>query len=225
MEWVNVVTILGAIGGVLAFLGTVLLALITFRSNRLVESFKGEQAEQIEHLRADLRAQAFRSEARFARLHERRLDALADLYVKTVAAESASEMLRTSKNFDYSGVTSGQVRQALLDLSDSVRKNRVWLDESLSTELSTFEDALTGAWMTLDELSSRGEASTEAERKALLEQVWPKVQAKIPTAKAAIEQRLRHALGVLDTEARPPRAISPGAHLPPTPYETGDRSE
>lgn len=225
MDWSDVVSTLGAFGGVLAFLATLLLAWITSRSNKSLDAFKGEQAERIEHLRADLRAETFRSEAQSARLQERRVDALADVYVKIVAAESAVDLLGDLQNLArYSAATSGQARQAVLDLRDSVRKNRVWLDQALSTELSALEDALTRAWMTLDVLKSSGEANVEPER-TLPEDVWPQVRAGIPAAKAAIEQRLRRVLGVLDGESRLPRAINPGTHLPPTPSDPGDCSK
>lgn len=62
--------------GLLAVAGAISMAIMTYFLNR-----------QIENLRDELRARAFERETRFARLHERRIEILADIYAKIGSAE------------------------------------------------------------------------------------------------------------------------------------------
>lgn len=51
--------------------------------------YTATRARSIERYRAQLKAEGYEHEVRFARLHERRVDVVADLYIKLVRAERA----------------------------------------------------------------------------------------------------------------------------------------
>ncbi len=66
-----------AFGGVASFF---LKAFVDARLEKLKQVYRAETDAALEHLKTELRAEAYEREIRFSRLHDRRLDALAELY-------------------------------------------------------------------------------------------------------------------------------------------------
>ncbi|CAI4029899.1 hypothetical protein DNFV4_00319 [Nitrospira tepida] len=93
MDWNTFVTTLTATG----FASAAFVFLAKFLSKHLLsmdlERFKADlksiNEKELERLRADLRIAAFQQETTFAKLHEKRAEAIAELYAKLVDAHSA----------------------------------------------------------------------------------------------------------------------------------------
>src|SRR5437763_16755984 len=91
-------------------------------------------ARSIEHLRAKLKSEAYEHDVRFARLHEKRVDVIADLYAKLVIAEGgfASWVSPIQLAHEPSQQEKGlMAAEAGNEFVKTFLRNRIWLDEDL----------------------------------------------------------------------------------------------
>lgn len=188
-------------GGLLAFLGTIVLFFLNRQQANSIERFKsdqataleelrGRQAATLEELRAGIRAQAFERETRFARLHERRIQVLAELYEKLALAEQAVKAMRSPlRDEEREDELKDLASRAIGELDDAFVKSRIWLDEDTVSDLGGFGKTLTLVWI-------RAVVKPTADPEG-----WQKLEDELPGAKARVEKRIRELLGVLDPNA------------------------
>ncbi len=97
MDWNAVLTTLAATGFGSAAFVFLAKALTTHLFSVDLECFKaelkGSQEKELERLRSDLRMAAFQRETRFAKLHEKQLEVIAELYRRLCSAHSAMSTL------------------------------------------------------------------------------------------------------------------------------------
>ena len=104
---------------------------------------------EIERLRADLRIESFEHETRFAKLHEKRAEVIAELYRMLVAADRA--MIALLSPMQFAQGPSEMERQAEAGkccdgFNRFFLENQIYLDENLCTKLEDFNKKLWEAW-------------------------------------------------------------------------------
>ncbi len=146
---------------------------------------------EIERLKADLRAAAFEHETRFARLHEKRIEIVAELYRKLAIVEDALNdvlhPIQPGSKEDHKLRT----RQAAIEAQAFFKffnENRVFLDDQLCGLILEIKEKLrrisaefAGAF-DFAESPSTDEQWTEA---------WKLFSTDVPPLRSEIEQRAR----------------------------------
>jgi hypothetical protein len=169
--------------------------------SRDIERYKStlamEHSNEIERLKADLRAAAFEHETRFARLHEKRIEIVAELYRKLAIAEDAFHdvlhPIQPGSRDDHKCRT----RQAAIQAQTFFtffNQNRVFLDDQLCGLILAIKEKLrrisaefAGA-LDFTEVPSTHEQWTEA---------WKLFSTNVPPLRSEIEQRVRKMLGAV----------------------------
>lgn len=209
--WPVISIIVGFVGG----LGGLASLLITERAKaghqqaiegvkadyqRDVERLKADLAQNAEIARAHLNAAAFERQTRFARLHERRVDVVDELYRCLVVAEGsfgrALTMYREGRSEEDIQLKTEQdaknAVEAFSAFTDYFREHRIWLDEALCERIDALVTTLHEAWYQFhDPDEARG-------RTREMSAAWRRVRDEVPAIRAEIERTMRIMLGVLD---------------------------
>lgn len=167
-----------------------------------IEGVRQQYTIEAEQLRADLRVIAHEREVRFVRLHERRADAIDELYKRIVRTQNAFYLLT-------GGIVSGEgdsfeerlKRAGVLanDLVDFFGEHRLYYDEVLIGDFGKFERALKSAWVFFSFRDREDwERTPRSERERIVEErrkAIETVRETIPELRLQIERRMRIALG------------------------------
>lgn len=157
------------------------------------------RARSIERYRAKLKTEGYEHEIRFARLHERRVEVVAELYRKLVESERAFAAW-VSPLQEAGEPSKGEKGRVAAEAGNAFRslflENRIWLDEELCAQIADFDRHLfeTSVRFTTyspDDPLSRTEY-LEAWKKA-----WDRVREDVPPLRELIERRFREMLGVV----------------------------
>lgn len=175
--------IVGTLGGILGGLAAIYTA-VRFRS--------------IEQYRARLRAEGYEHEVRFARLHERRLEKIDDLYRKLVDAERAFGFWRHP--LQLAGEPTMDEKGAAAAAANAFRQtfvySRIWLDEDLVQRIGELDRELFVQFINLTTYR-QDDPRTQAEHMKLWQPAWKKMESEVPKLREAIEHRFREMLGVI----------------------------
>jgi hypothetical protein len=188
-------TIGTAIGGIFVTLINVWLS----------ERIKKANQDEIERLKIDLGKAAFEYQTRFARLHERRVGVIAELYQTLVATEMAFNTamfpLREGPPEEEIDRQLEKDKIAAVDAMnrfvECFRANEVWLDEALASRIEALERALREAW---GQFTNPGPLEGRAWRR----EAWRRVAStEVPPMKAEIRDAMREMLGVVPEPPEP----------------------
>jgi hypothetical protein len=201
MDSTALVAILTTVGAVIGGI------LVTGVNAWLADRIKVANQASIEQLKNDLSRAAFEYQTRFARLHERRVGVIAELYQALVATEMAfNEAMvpwREGPSDEEIDRRQEENNRAAVDAMnrfvECFRANEVWLDESLACRVETLQRAFRDAWWQfVDPDPAEGEARQRGD-------VWGRVSStEVPPMKAEIRDAMREMLGV--APALPPSA-------------------
>jgi hypothetical protein len=170
--------LLGGLGGVAA-----LYVAIRYRS---IEDYKAEiQRLGVEH------------EIRFARLHEKRVEVIAELYRKLVRAEGAigawvhpMEEAGTPSKEELGQI----VNETMQDFQRYFLEHRIWLDVPLVSEIDGMIKEMREAGITYGYLVlRRPEAEDRVEH---WHKAWKIMDKRVPPIRTRIERRFRQLLGI-----------------------------
>lgn len=171
-----------------------------------LEKFKAELAAAssatMEHLKHELQRAALEHQVRFAKLHERRAEVIAELYGLLVEAHWASQSFISPA--EWSGEPSKQEKYtaAMNKSADFYRffdKNRIWLPEALCKQLEDFFQNIRskviefGVYVAHD--TGHGPAHFAKEKMDIWIKAHEYFEKEIPGARAALEAELRGILG------------------------------
>jgi hypothetical protein len=107
--------------------------------------YTATRARSIERYRAQLKAEGYEHEVRFARLHERRVEIIAEIYRKLVRAERAFgswvSLLQEAgePTMDEKGSLAAD---AFSDFRTFFLENRIWLDQDLCDRIALMDREL-----------------------------------------------------------------------------------
>jgi hypothetical protein len=201
MNWLAVFENIGmfAIGsGLLVWL---FRSLISQALARDIEGHKVKLATEhsvaIEQLKADLRAAAFEHETRFARLHERRVEILAELYKKlAITEDSFGDVLHPvqwgSREDHNKRIRDAQV--GAIKFFEFFNENRVFLDEDVCDLIITLREKL--RQISAAFAGAFGYEGMTPDAKEWLE-TRKVFLAEVPPLRKQIDSRVRKMLGVL----------------------------
>lgn len=176
--------LIGAVGGLLGGAAAAYVAL---------------RRKAIEKYVAELDRVSYEHEVVFSRLHERRVEVVADLYRKLVDAVNAfGSWVRP---LQMGGEPSMKEKAELAakageEFQTSFLRARIWLDEDLCERLDAFSGELHEAFVTFTTYDP-DDPNTHTERLQSWKSAWDKVSQDVPPLRREIESRFREMLGVL----------------------------
>lgn len=193
--------LLGGGGAIVVVSRWIAVKLIDHRLSKDLTAYKAELAREnavgIERFKSDLRAQAFDRESVLGHLHARRIEVVAELYSKLVAASRAG--FRVIREVDFDGEPSREQRgqdfvKVFNDFEDHFQRHRIFLPEVLCADISDFISAATKSWNTY---AFRSPDDIERWVSAI-----EHFEQRVPAAKTKIEASFRELLGVVENGGR-----------------------
>ena len=159
-------------------------------------SVQSNRATSLEHLRADLRIQAFERETTFSRLHDKRVQVIEELY-KRIATVSLA-MNRLMSDIQVKGGPSLEEQtQKAADAADAFLEyylfHQIYFDQTLCDTLLKFNGKLHSAWVDFN-MSKRCEISG-ASGHGYQQTAWNTISEDLPTIRQEIEMAFRSILG------------------------------
>lgn len=196
-------------------LGWLVKSLISQFLARDIEGYKARiQADydrELEGFRAELKRVAFERETRFARLHERRAEIIAELYGYLVKVEAAASNLASTATMPWNEPKPGYIEPSLEELKqdletfqDYFARNRIFFSEELCNTVENFQTPVQlahafGGSVELN-LMRTGKADAADEARKFLSTM----RSEIMPIKQNIEREFRGQLGVsTDTDDVP----------------------
>lgn len=161
--------------------------------------YTATRANSIERYRAQLKAEGYEHEVRFARLHERRVDVVADLYIKLVRAERAFaswvHLLQEAgePSMEEKGSIAGD---AFNDFRTFFLEHRIWLEEDLCDRIALLDRELFTSFIDFTTYR-RDDPNVHKEYMEKWMATWKKTQEDIPALRQRIERQFREMLGVV----------------------------
>jgi hypothetical protein len=156
---VNWTKILQAWGGILigsSVLGYVFRSLWSQWLSRDIEEYKAQLRHQsdleIERFKGELQRVAFEHQTRYSRLHEKRADALEELFKRMVKANDAFATRFRAVHFagepsiEEQTKLAGEAANAFLDW---FAQNRLFIDNSIADKILLVNRQFQSAWMTI----------------------------------------------------------------------------
>lgn len=201
MSLPEIITDLGAITIGAGLVGWLVRALIKhFLSQDLVAykaDLKHAHESEIVRLKSDLRVAAFQRETTFARLHEIRLTAIADLYKHLVRAQLA--MANALKPLTLGGEPSLDERgdeavKSFNSLNKYFAENRLYFPESACESIKTFLTGLRDAWFDFSFDPTRKVGDRNLPDIGKWHSAWTKVKDETPPLLKEIEKVFREVM-------------------------------
>jgi hypothetical protein len=196
--------VLGAIGGLLGGASAVYVA----ARRRAIEKYV-----------AELDRVSYEHEVIFSRLHERRVDVIADLYHKLVDAEIAfGSWLRPLQMASEPTMIekADLAAKAGEGFQTTFFRERIWLDEDLCEHLDALTRQIYEAFVDFTTYKA-DDPNTWTEYRDTWKKAWDKIDQDVPSIRREIEARFREMLGVV----RPtPQDRHPSDARPPAPAKT-----
>lgn len=150
----------------------------------------------LESFRAGIRREAFQSEVRFTRLHEKRAEVIADLFTKLVALVDAADQHLIGPRVD--SVRHKHFAERHKEFVDSFERNQIYFAAELCESLSSFTSKLRQADMEKWNWQDCPPQTDEdrADWKARNMKRWNLVTEEVPVLKTQLTEEFRRLLGV-----------------------------
>jgi hypothetical protein len=201
MDWNTVVTALTAtsIGSAaFVFLAKALTNhLFSIDLERFKTALKGSHEKEIERLRSDLRMVAFEREIRFVKLHEKRLDIIAELYRRLSAANIAMSKLVSPMQFggkEAEKQNHDRAADACQQFRDYYLQHRIYFDVGLCEHLDGLDAKFWQIFIHYYMYDSDDQEVARERRKTQLE-AWDQASEEVPPMLREIERSFRTLLG------------------------------
>ena len=170
-------------------IGAFVIAALTY----LLRSIWGQMlSRDLEKFKTDLRTAAFEQETRFARLHERRAEVIAELYKRLARMNQRFESYLSPLQVGDEDAHSEKGKEAATcanDFFDYFNESRIYLDGPLCAEIAELGVKVRHAWVDFA-------VPPDQRRGKRWLDVWNKFGQDIPPLRQSIERRFRDMLGV-----------------------------
>jgi hypothetical protein len=156
------------------------------------------RAKSIERFRSALQREGVEHEVRFARLHERRVEVIGDIYTNLVRAER--EFASWTRPLQMAGEPSWEEKgraavEASAKFHAHFEEHRIWLEEDLCADVKMVADALYEAYVNYTTYR-QDDPNADRERLEMWMKAWKSLSENIPATRRKIEDRVRQLLGV-----------------------------
>ncbi|MCX6980461.1 MAG: hypothetical protein NTV08_06875 [Verrucomicrobia bacterium] len=165
-------------------------------ADRLMSAEKAKHDRELESFRADIKRDAFQSEVRFTRLHEKQAEVIADLFTKLVALVDAADQHLIGPRVDPEKYKAYRDRET--EFTSTFDRNQIYFASELCEALSNFASKLRRSsnkkWIWQDV-----QPETEPDRnewRARLEAQSKLVTEEVPALKRQLTDEFRTLLGV-----------------------------
>ena len=135
------------VGGVIVSLGGGAAIVFAFSNwlgklwaDRLMSAEKAKHDRELESFRAEIKREAFQSEVRFTRLHEKRAEVIADIFTKLVALVDAADQHLIGPRVDREKHEAYRDRET--EFTNTFDRNQIYFASELCEALSTFASKL-----------------------------------------------------------------------------------
>jgi hypothetical protein len=165
--------------------------------------YTATRAKSIEKYRAGLKSEGYEHEVRFARLHERRVDVVAEMYGRLVRAEEAITAyvhpleLAGGPSKDELSVPAQESYDAFVS---HFKENRIWFDRDLEAQVDDYMARLHQAGISFTLYRRHEGRRLEESYFEKWGEAWNVVDKETPPLRRAIEGRMREMLGVVDAD-------------------------
>lgn len=199
MNWdiiANTLAILVAASSLIVYLAKKIFAhLLTRDVERFRADLKISHDTALEHLRADLRIQAFERETTFSRLHDKRVQVIEELYRRIGTVSLA--MNRLMSDIQVSGGPSLVERtdiaaKAADDFLEYYLLHQIYFEQTLCDTLQAFNEKMHSAWISFN--MSKTQEISGANGHELRQTAWNTISEDLPTIRLEIEKAFRNIL-------------------------------
>ncbi len=163
-----------------------------------------KNANKVENLRSSLERGLFEHQTRFSRLHDRRLEVIAEVYSRIVAVEEAARLLVVPLR-EAGTEPESDSRQRVIDEYNQLwtyfSRHRIFLPSDLSDELEELTKRMRRAmdeFIRLRISDDSGMVRSEGTRTWL--EIWNEVSDDLPKVRKSIEAEFRSLLDVVRAE-------------------------
>ena len=192
MDWTEIAKTVGTTGVVVLVVGYFLRQVFQQVLSRDLEKFKADLSAkhdiEIERLRNDLRIAASEHETRFARLHQTRAEAIAELYKRLVRAHETFDAYLTR---DQPGIEPEDALKCVREFAVYFNENRIYFDDGLCMDIDAAIQKFVNVYVATGAYP-RGKADSEKK--------WAEAALhfgeRFPAIRAKIERQFRELIGV-----------------------------
>jgi hypothetical protein len=200
MSWeiiTNTLTILASGSALIVYLAkTISGHLLTRDVERFRAELKASHDTAIEHLRADLRIQAFEQETTFSRLHDKRVQVIEELYKRIAVVNLAMNRLMSDVQVK-GGPSLEEQAQKAADAADDFLEyylhHQIYFDQTLCDKLQAFNEKMHGAWVAFNMSKCMVDSGTQ--RHETWQAAWKAISEDLPKIRREIESSFRSILG------------------------------
>ena len=183
--------------GLIVYLAKIISThLLTRDVERFRAELKTSHDTALEHLRTDLRIQAFEREITFSRLHDKRVQVIEELYKRIAAVSWAMNRLMSDIQVKEgpSLVERTEIAaKAADDFLEYYLLHQIYFDQTLCGTLQAFNEKMHSAWVSFN-MSITQEISG-ANGHELRQTAWNTISEDLPTIRLEIEKAFRNILG------------------------------
>src|SRR5439155_3901458 len=158
----------------------------------------------IEGYKAELQRQGFEHQTRFARLHERRVEVVSELYRQLARTESA--VMAFVHPLEMAGEPSKEdlgreAQESSGEFGRYFRENRIWLDEDLIDQVEGLQRRMNEAGIKFGMYLSHGRQGGDDRYFDQWAGAWEIISKDVPPLRHSIEVRFRVMLGIAQASA------------------------
>jgi hypothetical protein len=202
MDWTSVAKTVLTTGVIVSVLGYFFRQVFQQLLSRDLEKFKADLGAkhdiEIERLRNDLRIAASEHETRFTRLHETRMDAVAELYVRLVHAYDAFSMWLHPLQFGGNAAQEERRKQAWklgYEFMEYFSEKRIYFEEALCRDIDEAVTEFKRAWVAMEAYPPGMPGRDEQWGKT-----WERFAGLLPSIRQQVERQFRDLIGVFGGE-------------------------
>jgi hypothetical protein len=167
---------------------------------RLRSELKAGADASLEHLRMELQEKSLEHQVRFSKLHERRAEAIEELYSSLVDTQLAARLYIVVTGHDDSVRKEERVKihKKLYDLYSLVERRRIYLPPPICTSLDEFQKTLHKAVAAIDvysEVNDHAPQKVTSDRNQKIFEAVTAIEEKIPQMRRDLEDEIRRILG------------------------------
>lgn len=167
---------------------------------RLKSELRAGADASLERLRVELQLKGMERQVRFSKLHERRAEAIEELYTRLVDTqfEARRYVLVTGHDESARAKTGSAIYDKLANLNFLIERNRIYLPENICGLLDAFQKELRRAVVAVQVYAPitypASQSIAEEKAREILKAVEA-FEANIPRARKSLEEELRAILG------------------------------
>lgn len=167
---------------------------------RLKSELRAGADASLERLRMELQAKSLEHRVRFSKLHERRAEAIEELYSLLVDTQLAARpyIVVTGHDDTVRNEESIKIHKKLYDLYSLVERRRIYLPPPICTSLDEFQKALHKAVVAIDvysEVNNYAPPKVARDRNQTIFEAVQAIEEKIPMMRRDLEDEIRRMLG------------------------------